>query len=134
MVRSIGTPIFTIGELIEINNLHKAYILEIDNDDDGDLVFKVKFLVGNNIVSNVPAKDCRVISLQTNATTRSDTSRHRTTLGSITNRVNNRQSNNNTNCRSSNNASNISTQTRVTNNDNNHRECQTLKRSIVVIV
>jgi len=79
MVRSIGTPIFTIGELIEINNLHKAYILEIDNDDDGDLVFKVKFLVGNNIVSNVPAKDCRVISLRTNATTRSG--RHRITLG-----------------------------------------------------
>ena len=118
MVRSIGTPIFTAGELIEINNLHKAFILEIDNDDDGELVFKVRYVIGNNIESNVPAKDCRVISLQTNATTRSG--RHRIALGSITNRINNRQSNNNTYCQSSNNASNTSTQTRITNNDNNN--------------
>ena len=38
-------PLFTVGDLIEMKQQHKAYILQIDNSDDG-LVSKVQYCDG----------------------------------------------------------------------------------------
>jgi len=74
MAQPINRPRFTVGALIEIDSLQRAYIRQINNNDDG-LVFQVEYCVGNTIESNIPAARCCVVNHDFTPTTRSGRSR-----------------------------------------------------------
>ena len=63
--------LFTVGEIVKIDNDTTAYIIEI-RGEKFDYFFKVKYIIDNRIESNVSEHRCTVVSInEKNTSTRS---------------------------------------------------------------
>ena len=71
MVISIGSC-FNVGDLVLVNDLLKAWIIEIDKRSN-TLTFTIKYMLGGRIEYNVPMDNISVIEMYSNevSTTRS---------------------------------------------------------------
>ena len=63
--------IYSIGVLVEVDDAKTGYIIEIDNTDTSNVVFKINYTVGNESEENVSKSRCRPVSLRRASTTRS---------------------------------------------------------------
>ena len=54
--------LFTVGEIVKIDNDTTAYIIEI-RGEKFDYFFKVKYIIDNRIESNVSEHRCKVVSI-----------------------------------------------------------------------
>ena len=73
-----NTPLFTIGDIVLIDNQDKAYIISIRGEIN-DLFFILKFVIGQTIEQNVSQYRCRVVPIfehQTSSRNTNPTRRH----------------------------------------------------------
>ena len=63
--------IYSIGVLVEVDNTKTGYIINIDDTDTSNVIFKINYTVGNEIEENVSKSRCRPVNLRRSSTTRS---------------------------------------------------------------
>ena len=50
--------IYSIGVLVEVDNTKTGYIINIDDTDTSNVIFKINYTVGNEIEENVSKSRC----------------------------------------------------------------------------
>ena len=54
--------IYSIGVLVEVDDAKTGYIIDIDNTDIDNVVFKINYTVGNEIEESVSQSRCRPVN------------------------------------------------------------------------
>ena len=57
---TISQPLFTVGDIVQVDNRENAYITNI-RGENGDLFFNVRFIVDKTEQKNVVQARCRVV-------------------------------------------------------------------------
>ena len=61
--------IYPVGTLVEVDNTKTGYIIELDDTDNNNILFKINYTVVSKIEEGVHQPRCRPVSLR-QATTR----------------------------------------------------------------
>ena len=69
------SDLFTVGDLVLVDELLRAYIIAINSDEIGQMYFDLKYVIGNDIEKDVELNRLRVIAQNDNSSSRSHNNR-----------------------------------------------------------
>ena len=71
LTKMTPSTVYLVGTLVEVDHTQTGYIIELDDTDNDNVLFKVNYTVGNDIEEHVHQSRCRPVSLRRASTTRS---------------------------------------------------------------
>ena len=71
------SSLFKIGDLVLVDNITRAYIVEIENPENNETIsFTVNYVIGDELESNVAFNRIKVIAMNHHSDTRSGNNRN----------------------------------------------------------